>query len=76
MFGTIYFISTNSIKIIFRENEVLLALAKNKNLYAIKFKKNSNSKNNETYLPMKLLGISLYYYNNNTEKYNLLILEV
>ncbi len=74
VFGTIYSISMNSIKIIFPENEVLLALAKNKNLCDIEFKRKINSKkNSETCLPMKLLGISSYYYNN--REYNLLILE-
>ncbi|XOU12892.1 PilZN3 domain-containing protein (plasmid) [Borreliella americana] len=62
----------NSIKIIFKENEILPTLTKNKNLCSIQFTENSSPKNSEIYfpfLPVELLGISSYYYQNKNITY-------
>lgn len=77
MFGIIYSISMNYIRIILKEkNETLLILAKNKNLCSIQLAENSYPKNNKTYfhfLPVELLDIYAYSYQD--KKYNLLTLK-
>ncbi|WNY65254.1 c-di-GMP-binding receptor PlzA [Borreliella carolinensis] len=76
VFGVIYSISMDSLKLIFQEDTVLPALAKNKNLGSIQLKKNSDSKSSAAFFPflsVKLLSASAYSSLN--KEYNLLTLE-
>ncbi|WP_417903212.1 PilZN3 domain-containing protein (plasmid) [Borreliella andersonii] len=71
--GIIYSISGDSIKIIFKENNLLPFLFKDKNLGIIELEKNSDSNNTSDFyppLPVKLLGFSSYSLKD--KEYNLL----
>ncbi|WP_421114431.1 PilZN3 domain-containing protein (plasmid) [Borreliella americana] len=74
VFGMIYSISIDYIKIILKEdNNILAVLAKNKNLFSIQIKKNSDSNNSSDFFPdltVNLLGVSTYVSQN--KEYNLL----
>ncbi|WKC75518.1 c-di-GMP-binding receptor PlzA [Borreliella yangtzensis] len=74
--GVIYSISMDSLKLIFQEDTVLPALAKNKNLGSIQLKKNSDPKSSRAFFPflsVKLLSASAY--SSQDKEYNLLALE-
>ncbi|WP_434246483.1 PilZ domain-containing protein [Borreliella burgdorferi] len=74
--GIIYSISIDSIKLLFKEDTLFLALAKNKNLGYVELGKNQDANNSSDFyplLPVKLLGFSSYSLKD--KEYNLLKFE-